>query len=79
MNIENLRRKAEYYQHDAPEWVRVIWPRQASLNHFVKFNRDALVRAGAIRRLGRDYFVDVEVFPDVAKRIMNIDSGEAAA
>ena len=45
MNIESLRRKAEYYEHDAPPWARVIWTRPASFNHFIKFNRDALVEA----------------------------------
>ena len=78
MNIESLRRKAEYYEHDAPTWARVIWTRPASFNHFIKFNRDALVEAGAIRRIGRDYFIDSEVFPVVAARILGIAAPEQA-
>ena len=72
MNIENLRRKADYYQHDAPDWARVLWPRIASFNHFIKYNREELVRAGAILRIGRDYFVDSESFPDAAKAVLGI-------
>ena len=73
MKIENLRRKTDYYQHAAPDWVRSVWPRIQSLNHFLKANRDDLVAHGGIARLGRDWFVDIENFPGAAKKILGVD------
>ena len=73
MKIENLRRKTDYYQNVAPDWVRSVWPRIQSLNHFLKSNRDDLVAHGGIARLGRDWFVDVEQFPTAAKQILGVE------
>lgn len=73
MKIENLRRKTDYYKNAAPDWVRSVWPRIESLNHFVKAHRDTLVASGGIARLGRDWFVDVEQFPAAAKRILGVE------
>lgn len=73
MKIENLRRKSDYYKNAAPDWVRSVWPRIESLNHFVKANRDSLVASGGIARLGRDWFVDTEQFPAAAKRILGVE------
>lgn len=76
--LQNLRRKPDYYQHDAPQWVRNIWTRPQSFDWFIKANRDALVSQGAVVRLGRDYFVNTESFPQVAESILGVKSGEAA-
>lgn len=74
MNIENLRRKTDYYQNVAPEWVRSVWPRIQSLNHFLKAHRDDLVANGGIAQLGRGGIMDVEQFPTVVKQILGIES-----
>lgn len=74
--LQNLRRKPDYYRHDAPEWVRTIWPRPESFNWFVKAHRDTLMSQGAVVRLGRDQFVNVETFPRAAERILGVNAGE---
>lgn len=76
MNLVNLRRKADYYHSDAPDWVRSIWPRQESFGWFIKNNRQALVDQDAVVRLGRDYFVDKEKFPVVAGSLLGVKSEE---
>ena len=80
--IENLRRKATYYQKDAPGWVRNVWERPESFNWFVKDNKDVLCQQGALVKLGRDYFINTTTFPDAAERILGLtpaDSSEVAA
>lgn len=71
--IENLRRKPDYYKNIAPEWVRTFWPRQQSMDHFLKSNRDELVRYGGIAKLGRDWFVDIERFPIAVRKILGLE------
>lgn len=70
--LHNLRRKSIFYRHDAPGWVRNIWDRPESFNWFIKHNREVLVQSGALVKLGRDYFVDVEIFPQAAERVLGI-------
>lgn len=72
MKIENLRRKSDYYKNVAPDWVRSVWPRIQSLDHFVKSQRATLVAHGGIVRLGRDWFIEVEKFPIAAQKILGI-------
>jgi len=79
MNIENLRRKPDYYENVAPDWVRSVWPRIQSLNHFLKANREDLLALGGITRLGRDWFVDTERFPIAAKKILGADASDKEA
>lgn len=77
--IANLRRKANYYQHDAPDWVRNVWNRPESFDWFIKSNKDALCQKGALVKLGRDFFVDTVTFPGAAERILGLtpaDKGE---
>ncbi len=71
-DITHLRRKCDYYLHDGPEWVRTIWPKPESFNWFLKNHRNELNRQGAIVRLGRDYFVDLMTFPDVAAATLGL-------
>lgn len=78
-HLQNLRRKPDYYRHDAPAWVRNIWPRPESFNWFIKTNRDTLVSQGAVVRLGRDYFVDAEVFPKAAQAILGVQDSTGKA
>lgn len=75
MRIENLRKTRIYFEHDAPPWARNIWPKFSSLEYFVKTHRSELVEQGAMRKLGRDYFVDVESFPRVAQQILGVPNG----
>jgi hypothetical protein len=75
--IVNLRRKANYYQHDAPDWVRNVWNRPESFDWFVKNNKDVLCAQGALVKLGRDFFVDTQVFPSAAEHILGLTPAEA--
>lgn len=76
--LERLRRKREFYAHDAPGWVRTIWPRPQSFDNFCKEHRTALKASGAMRRVGRDYFLDREVFPQVAANLLGLNILPAA-
>jgi hypothetical protein len=78
MNLENLRRKHEFLRHDAPAWCRQVWPRPQSLDYFIKANRTPLTQAGALQKVGRDWFVDCQQFPGAAARILGLDNGGAA-
>lgn len=80
-DITNLRRKRDYYLHDGPVWIRTIWAKPESFNWFLKSNRNKLTELGALVRLGRDYFIDVEIFPSTAETILGLTplSGETHA
>lgn len=77
VNIDALRRKDDYHQHEGPDWVRNIWKRPESLNWFIKANRTKLINAKAIMRLGRDWFINVDLFPKAAQEILGIKVTEA--
>jgi hypothetical protein len=70
--LSRIRRKLDYYFHDAPDWVRVVWPRPESFSWFVKHYRDELRSHGALLRLGRDYFIDIDQFPPAAEKILGL-------
>lgn len=72
VQLQQLRRKATYYQHDAPAWVRNIWDRLESFDWFIKNNRAALLEHGAVVRLGRDYFINAKVFPKAAESLLGL-------
>lgn len=74
--LDNLRRKTAFYQHDAPAWVKNFWPRQESFDWFIKHHRDALIEQGALVKLGRDYFIDTAIFPEAASRVLGVEQGE---
>lgn len=75
LQLANLRRKNVFYQHDAPDWVRNLWPRPESFDWFVRSHRQALVSNGALIKLGRDYLVDASTFPEAAARILGVADG----
>ncbi len=77
-DVIHLRRKRDYYLHDGPDWVRTIWPKPESFDWFLKNNRTNLVRDGGIVRLGRDYFVDAAVFPEVAMQTLGLKNSSEA-
>jgi hypothetical protein len=58
-DLSNWQRKREFYAH-APDWVRQIWPTEPSFNWYVKSRRQVLANAGVLRKLGRDWLVDVK-------------------
>ncbi len=60
MDLSKLRRKRDYYTSDSPDWVRIVFRSFESFDWFCKDNRDALLAAGALMRIGRDYFVETE-------------------
>lgn len=62
--LQRLRRKSDFYS-DGPQWVRTVWPTQAGFEWFCKSRREALQKAGGLRRMGRDWFIDAESFPKV--------------
>ena len=62
MDLSNLRRKRDFYTNNSPAWVRIVFRSFTSFNWFCKDNRNALIAAGALFRIGRDYFVDTEIF-----------------
>ncbi len=70
--LSALRRKDVFYRSEAPAWVRNIWPRVESFNWFCKNHRDRLIADGAMVKLGRDFFVDVNTFPKVAQRLLGV-------
>lgn len=76
MNLELLVRKRDYYDQSAPQWVRNIWSRKEALDHFIKYNKRQLSSVGAVVKIGRDYFVDTEVFPVVACEVLGIKTQE---
>ncbi|QWD95052.1 hypothetical protein C2759_02630 [Polynucleobacter sp. MG-Unter2-18] len=73
VELSKLRRKDDYYQNGAPDWVRIIWGRKESFEWFLKNNRRELVQSHAIIRLGRDYFVHSGRFDVVAKKIIGCE------
>lgn len=77
INLSLVRRKPDYYRNDAPAWVRNVWPRPESFNHFVKSHRAALLDQGAVVRLGRDQFINTESFPRVAETLLGVRQVDA--
>ena len=72
MNLELLIRKRDFYNNAAQPWMRNIWSRKEALDHFIKYNRLRLASAGAVVKIGRDYFVDTEKFSSVAIEILGL-------
>lgn len=72
MDLNNLRRKQDFLQHDAPDWCRRVWPRIESLNHFLKTHKARLAADGALFKLGREWFVNADRFPAVARQILGL-------
>jgi hypothetical protein len=58
-DLERWQRKRGFYA-TAPQWVYGFWRTQPSFEWFVKSRRSELANAGAICKLGRDWFVDVD-------------------
>lgn len=79
VQLQQLRRKATYYQHDAPVWVRNIWGRLESFDWFIKNNRTVLLERGAVVRLGRDYFINTKAFPKAAGSLLGLKSTTTAS
>jgi hypothetical protein len=79
MNLELLSRKRIYYGETAPPWVRKIWPRPESFDHFVKYNKTKLAGHGALVKIGRDYFVAADKFPSVATEILGLSDNLSEA
>jgi hypothetical protein len=58
--------------------VRVFFRNYNSFDWFCKNNRTTLIDAGALVRIGRDYFVDIEKLPTQIVAIRGICVQEAA-
>jgi hypothetical protein len=74
MNLELLSRKRRYWQEDEPDWVRKIWSRPQAFDYFIKYNRSTLVDQAALIKIGRDYFVNSDKFPEVATEILGLSN-----
>ena len=72
VQLVHLRRKAAYYRHDAPDWVRNVWNRPESFDWFVKNNKAVLVERGAVVKLGRDFFINAKIFPKTAESLLGL-------
>lgn len=72
--LSRLRRKKDFYTN-GPDWVRSIWTRFESFHWFVKRHRRHLAETGATVGLGRDTFIDVELFPNVSLQILGLGEG----
>lgn len=72
MNLESLTRKRDYYDEAAPLWIRKIWSRPQAFDHFIKYNKVRLTNDGALVKIGRDYFVATEKFPNIATEILGL-------
>lgn len=76
MNVDTLsrmRRKADFYAQ-APAWVHQIWPTFDSFNWFIKTRAKVLSSVGAIRKLGRDWFVDEQLFAQEVAVAFGLDN-----
>ena len=73
IELSKLRRKQDYYQNEAPDWIRTIWDRKESFDWFLKNNRHKLTKNGAIVRLGRDYFINTSCFAAITQSIIGLD------
>ena len=74
MKLENLRRKRDYYVHEAPAWIRVVFSSYQGFDWFVKDQKSTLVERGAIIKAGRDWLVDMETFPAVTADLKGLPS-----
>lgn len=72
MKLENLRRKRDYYVHDAPPWMRIVFASYGGFEWFIKHHRVSLLERGAIIKSGRDWLVDMHAFPAVAAGIKGL-------
>lgn len=75
--LERLRRKRAYYEN-APAWVLSLWPAFDGFEWFCKHNRSELQKLGAIRKLGRDWFIDAEAFPGAVATVYGLPAAVAA-
>lgn len=73
VQLSALRRKGDYYRNESPEWVRIVWARPQGFDWFIKHHRAELAAAGAIIRLGRDWFVHTNRFPNTAQQILGVE------
>lgn len=60
--LDRTARKRDFYL-TGPAWVRSTWPTPHSFEWFCRSRREELASKGAMVKLGRDWFVDVQAFP----------------
>jgi len=70
MDMNNLRRRDAYFEHELPDWAKYYFRDLSGLEWFAKSRRDELLEAGALVRFGRELLIDVSVFPDAAQAIL---------
>ena len=76
--LERLRRKSDFYAH-GPDWVRQLWTTEASFDWYVKSRKAGLQSAGGLRRMGRDWFVDLEGFTRIVAAEFNLPTEQEPA
>lgn len=72
-DLSRWQRKREFYTN-APDWVRQIWLTQPSFNWYCKSRRQELSEAGVLRKLGRDWMVDVEQLEQTLRQQLEVKS-----
>ena len=72
----NIRRRGDYMQFDAPQWLRTRFARGGAIDWFVKVNRDKLLKDGALINLGREGFVVPGAFEQSCAEIFGIQQPE---
>ena len=81
VNLGTLSQKSDFLAQ-APAWCQAKWRNPKCFESFLKLNRAVLTEHGALMRLGRDYFIVTERFPEVAWAILRrepVPQAEVAA
>ena len=76
INLTALRRASDFYEVDAPAWVRALWPTRSSFDWFIKSRRAQLVEHGGLVKLGSRVCVDTDRFQQAAQ--MALQGGEVS-
>lgn len=69
--LDRTARKRDFYL-TGPAWVRSVWPTPHSFDWFCRSRRHELASKGAMVKLGRDWFVDVQAFPKAVASVYGL-------
>lgn len=69
--LDRTARKRDFYL-TGPDWVRRTWPTPHSFDWFCRSRRQELASKGAMVKLGRDWFVDVQAFPQAVAAVYGV-------
>ncbi len=75
--LDRTARKRDYWQ-TGPAFVRSVWPTPHSFDWFCRSRRQELAAQGAMVKLGRDWFIDAEAFPQAVARVYGLPTDAVA-